>query len=82
MRPANPVRNESVDGEAAMLYTMRHEDEDAKEDAHIWISESRGLLLRDEQDVVVGAEAGKEHRSTRFRVPTPAPVQVCIHKEG
>jgi hypothetical protein len=32
------VRNESVDGEAAMLYTMRHEDEDAKEDAHIWMS--------------------------------------------
>jgi hypothetical protein len=31
------VRNESVDGEAAMLNTMRHEDEDAKEDAHIWI---------------------------------------------
>lgn len=60
------VRNESVDGEAAMLYTMRREDEDATQDAEIWISKSRGLPLRDEQDVDVGGKAGKEHRSTRF----------------
>jgi hypothetical protein len=60
------VGNESVDGEAAMLYTMRREDADAKEDAQIWISKSRGLPLRDEQDVNVGGKAGKEHRSTRF----------------
>ena len=35
------IRAQSVDSEAAMLYTMRHEDEDAKEDAHIWISKKQ-----------------------------------------
>jgi hypothetical protein len=75
------VRNESVAGEAAMLYTMRHEDEDTKEDAHIWVSKSRGLLLRDEQDVVVGGEAGKEHRSTRFEYQPWPRFKLCIHKE-
>jgi len=28
-----------------------------------------------------GGGAGKEHRLTRFGTPTPAPVQVCLHKE-
>jgi hypothetical protein len=75
------VRNESVDGEAAMLNTMRHEDEDAKEDAHIWISKSRGLPLRDEPDVVVGGEAGKEHRSTRFECQPRRRFKLRAHKE-
>jgi len=63
-----------------MLYTKRREHKDAK-DAHIWIFKSRGVPLRDEQDVVVGGEAGKEHRSTRFEDTEPA-AGSSLHTQG
>ncbi len=61
------VRNEMVGTEAALLYSMHTESEDAKEDGQIWISKSTGLPLREELDIDVGGAAGKEHRSTRFQ---------------
>jgi hypothetical protein len=60
------VRTEMVGTEAAVLYSMHTESEDAKEDGQIWISNSTGLPLREDQDIDVGGAAGKEHRSTRF----------------
>jgi hypothetical protein len=55
-----------VGTEAAVLYSMHTESEDAKEDGQIWISNNTGLPLREEQDIDVRGAAGKEHRSTRF----------------
>lgn len=60
------MRSESVNGEAATLYSLHRENEGDKEDAQMWISNSTGLLLRSEQDMDVGGAAGKEHRSARF----------------
>ena len=59
------LRRESVDGEAATLYSMRREYEEVKEDAQMWISTSTGLLLRVEEDLDKGNQK-KEHQSTRF----------------
>ncbi len=60
------LRPESVNGEAAILYSMHREYEDVKEDAQMWISTSTGLLLRVEEDVDNRGNQKKEHQSTRF----------------
>ena len=60
------VGNEFVGSEPAMVYSMRRETEDFKEDDQIWISRVTGKPLRDEQDVDLGGKAGKDHRSARF----------------
>lgn len=60
------LRNESVNGEAAMLYSMHREYEEVKEDSQMWVSKGSGLLLRAEQDVDNRGNKVKEHRSTRF----------------
>jgi hypothetical protein len=60
------LRNESVDGEAAMLYSVHREYEEIKEDGQMWVSRSSGLLLRTEEDFDNRGNKAKEHRSTRF----------------
>lgn len=60
------VRSESVNGESALLYHMKRETEDFKEDSEIWISASRGVPLREEQDIEVGGSIGKRHNSAHF----------------
>ena len=60
------LRNESVNGEAAMLFSMHREYEEVKEDAQMWVSRGTGLLLRVEEDVDNRGNKIKEHRSTRF----------------
>jgi hypothetical protein len=60
------LRSESVNGEAAMLYSVHREYEEVKEDGHMWISRGNGLLLRVEEDFDNGGNKVKEHRSTRF----------------
>jgi outer membrane lipoprotein-sorting protein len=60
------VGGEMVGGEAAVVYSTHTESKDAKEDGQIWISKTTGRPLRDEEDIELGAAAGKEHRSTRF----------------
>lgn len=57
------VRNESVNGEAAMVYTMHSDMEDSKDDAQMLISRATGLPLREEMAVDVGGAAGKDHFS-------------------
>ncbi len=60
------LRNESVNGEAAMLFSMHREYKEIKEDAQMWISKAAGLLLRVEKDVDNRSNQKKEHQSTRF----------------
>lgn len=60
------LREELVNGEAAALYSLHGENEDAKSDTQLWISKSKGLLLRQEVDLDVGGQLGKSHSSTRY----------------
>ncbi len=60
------LRNESANGEAAMLYSVHREYNDVKEDGQMWVSRGSGLLLRVEEDFDNGGNKGKEHRTTRF----------------
>lgn len=60
------LRNESVNGEAAVLFSMHREYDEVKEDAQMWVSRGSGLLLRVEEDVDNRGNKVKEHRSTRF----------------
>lgn len=58
------VRDEPVDGEPAAVYsTHAVMDEDLKSDCQVWISKSRGLILRQEEDVDTGE---KTHHSIRY----------------
>jgi hypothetical protein len=60
------VRNESVDGEAAAVYSMRRETETVREDGQVWISKANGRALRKEVDVDYGGAVGKGHLSARY----------------
>jgi hypothetical protein len=60
------IRGESVNGEAAMLYSVQREYEEVKEDGQMWVSRRSGLLLRVEENVDSGDNKVKEHLSTRF----------------
>jgi len=60
------LRDESVNGEAAMLFSMHREYEQVEEDAQMWVSRGTGLLLRAEKDVDHRGNKVKEHRSTRL----------------
>ena len=61
------LRDESVDGEVARVFSVHSETEDNKSDGTIWISKSRGLPLRQEQDDDMGGSAAdKMHYSIRY----------------
>jgi len=60
------LRSESVNGEAAKLYSVHREYDEVKEDGQMWVSTSTGLLLRVEEDVNNRGNKKKEHQSTRF----------------
>lgn len=59
------LRDESVKGESAAVYSTHNENEDSKEDGQIWVSKSKGLPLREEQDVDLGS-GDKHHMSIRY----------------
>ncbi len=61
------IREESVDGQGATLYSLHSETEYATQEAQMWIAKSTGLPLREEMDTDVGAgKLGKSHLSTRY----------------
>jgi hypothetical protein len=60
------LRRESVNGQAAMLYSMHREYDEVKEDGQMWVSTSTGLLLRVEEDVDSRGNKKNGHQSTRF----------------
>jgi hypothetical protein len=67
------VRSELVGGEPASVYSMHREGDGVTEDEQLWISKVTGRALRAEQDVDMGGEIGKEHRSARFEYGNVAP---------
>jgi len=71
------LRGESVNGEAAALYAAESENEGIKSTAQTWISKSKGLPLRTEEDLDTG-DKDKQHVSIRYEynnVHPPAGVQ-------
>ena len=59
------LRDESVNGEAAAVYSAHSETEGVKSDATVWISKSKGLILRQEDDMDMG-DPDKMHISIRY----------------
>lgn len=71
------VRDEMVNGEAAALYAAHSENDGIKSDAQTWISKSKGLPLKTEEDLDTG-DGDKRHMSIRYEygnVRPPAGVQ-------
>jgi hypothetical protein len=60
------VRDESVNGESAALYSTHEESVHGKNDNQIWVSKSKGLILRQETDIDTGGANGKTHLSSRY----------------
>ena len=61
------VRNETMNGESAALYTMHSVNESSTSDGQIWISKSRGLLLRSAATIDIGdGESGKRRTVTNY----------------
>ena len=70
-------RDESVNGEAAALYMAHSENDTVKSDAQTWISKSKGLPLRTEEDIDTG-DGDKRHMSIRYEygnIQAPAVMQ-------
>jgi hypothetical protein len=59
------LRGDSVNGEGATVYSMHSETEDLKSDGTIWISNARGLPLKEEL-VLDADDPNAEHVSVRF----------------
>ena len=57
--------DDMVGGEAATVYTEHTENEDTKSDGKIWVSKSRGLILKEEIDLDTG-DSSKEHMTLRY----------------
>jgi len=60
------VRDESVNGESAALYSTHEESAHGKTDSQNWVSKSKGLILRQEIDIDTGGANGKSHMTTRY----------------
>lgn len=67
------MRNESVNGEAATVYSMRRKTDTANEDGLIWISKTSGLALRKEVDMDYGGKPGKMHLTARYEYSNVKP---------
>jgi hypothetical protein len=60
------VKDESVNGETAALFSTHGETEHSKDDNQIWISKSKGLILKQETDLDSGGGRPKTHMSVRY----------------
>jgi hypothetical protein len=68
------LRDEPVSGEVAAVYTIHEESPDAKIDATIWVSKSKGLPIKEDMDMDVGGGAvGKTHRTMRYEYTNVKP---------
>jgi hypothetical protein len=68
------VKEESVDGETASIYSTRMSAGEQKTEGHIWISKSRGVPLRNEVDLLSGPKGEiKRHYSVRYDYKNIAP---------
>lgn len=55
------IGDDTVNGEAVAVYTQHSETEDSKDDGKVWISKSKGLILKQEMDIDSG-----DHWDIRF----------------
>ena len=62
--------DETIDGQAAVVYREQYKSDIGTSDAKIWISKSTGLLIREEQD---GDIAGKGKGHITYRWPLNQP---------
>ena len=53
--------DDTVGGEAATVYTEHTENEDTKSDGKIWVSKSRGVILKEEIDLDIGGRGQGTH---------------------
>jgi len=60
------LRDETVNGEAAAVYSEHSESDAGKSDAQIWISKTKGLIVKEEIDLEVNGVAGKNHMAIRY----------------
>jgi hypothetical protein len=60
------VRNESVEGVSATVYTLHSESAVGKSDGLIWISKATALPLHQKIDLAMEGIAEKNHVDTRF----------------
>jgi len=60
------LKDDVVDGEAAVVYTTRSEGPGERSDGQITISKRSGLPLRNEIDMERGGKPGKTHYSVRY----------------
>jgi hypothetical protein len=60
------VKDETVNGESAALFSTHGESEHGKDDNQIWISKSKGLIIKQETDMDIGGGRPKTHMSVRY----------------
>jgi hypothetical protein len=60
------VRDESVEGVNATVYTLHSESKFGRSEGQIWISKASALPLRQKIDLAVDGVTGKSHVETRF----------------
>jgi hypothetical protein len=59
------IGDEIVGGDAATVYSEHSENEDTKSDGKVWVSKTRGVLLKNEIELDTG-EATKQHITIRY----------------
>jgi hypothetical protein len=67
------LRDESVEGVSATVYTLHSESEVGKSDGQIWISKASALPLRQKIDLALNGITEKNHVETRFVYSGVAP---------
>ncbi len=67
------MRSEVVDGEPATVYAVHSETEDVKTDATVWLSKTRGLVLRQEIDLGTEGHIALRYEYSNVTAPTISP---------
>ena len=60
------LRDESVDGVSAGVYSLHSESDVGNSDGQLWVSKATGMPLRQTIDVMTDPASGKTHVETRF----------------
>lgn len=60
------VRDESVNGENTAVFATHNQTENGTSDNQIWISKSKGLIVKQESDIDVGGGRPKSHIAMRY----------------
>jgi hypothetical protein len=72
------VRDESVNGEPAAMWTIHSVTEYGTTDTNAWVSKSRSVVVQSDEHLDVGGALGKSHMVQRYEytnVHAPAGVQ-------